>query len=100
MTVDDARYFGPMSSDDGITPDRPEADGLAEPQLSTDQIEGARLLGNEARHRLRSDGFSDAEIDAWAATYYVAKAGGSDEGDDEGLIAFIAAEQSAGRKPI
>ena len=33
------------------------------------QIEGARLLGNDARERLHADGFDDEQIDAWAETF-------------------------------
>jgi hypothetical protein len=88
-----------MSDRDDITPDMPEDEGLTEPELAIEEIEGARLLGNEARARLRADGFTDEEIDAWADTYYAQSANGRDEGDVEGLVAFIAAEQAAGRSP-
>jgi hypothetical protein len=87
-----------MNGDD-ITPERPDAEGLAEPELTIDEEEGARLLANEARHRLRADGFTDSEILAWAETYYATTADGRDEGDVDGLVAFIAAEQAAGRTP-
>jgi len=40
-------------------------------------IEGARLLGNEARDRLHADGFDDAEIDAWAETFIADVGSGS-----------------------
>jgi hypothetical protein len=88
-----------MSNGDDITPERPEAEGLVEPELSTEEIEGARLLGNEARHRLRADGFTDTEIDAWANIYYRTADDGRDEGDVDGLVAFIHAEEAAGRRP-
>ena len=90
---------------------RGEPDGLSAPTCPPDEgveparaagrveIEGARLLGNEARGRLRADGFGDDEIDAWANAYYVSGAGGADEGDVDGLIAWIAEEQAAGRQP-
>jgi len=84
---------------DDLTPDMPEDEGIEEPELRTVEIEGARLLGNEARARLRADGFDDDEIDAWANAYYVSSAGGADEGDVDGLIAWIAEEQAAGRSP-
>jgi hypothetical protein len=77
----------------------PEDVGVDEPELGTLEIEGARLLGNDARARLRSDGFDDDEIDAWANAYYVAADGGRDEGDVDGLIAWIAKEQAEGRSP-
>ena len=86
-------------SGDHLTPERPEAEGLVEPELTVDEEEGARLLANEARHRLRAEGFTDAEITAWAKTYYTTTANGRDEGDVDGLVAFVAAEQAAGRAP-
>jgi hypothetical protein len=85
-----------MSDSDGITPETPEAEGLVEPELDIEEIEGDRLLANEARGRLRSDGFTDPEIDAWVRAYYTQAVGGSDEGDVEGLIRFIRAEESSG----
>jgi hypothetical protein len=88
-----------MSDPDGITPEAPDAEGLVEPELRTTEIEGARLLGNEARARLHEDGFTDAQIDGWANTYYTEAVGGTDQGDVEGLIRFIRAEQEAGRGP-
>ena len=92
--------MGAMSGpSDPVTPDMPEDVGVAEPELETTEIEGARLLGNEARARLRADGFDDDEIDAWANAYYVAPDGGSDEGDVDGLVAWIAKEQAEGRTP-
>jgi hypothetical protein len=42
---------------------------VAEEVPELPQIEGARLLGNDARERLRGDGFDDQQIDAWAETF-------------------------------
>ncbi len=86
-----------MTDGDDITPERPEAEGLTRPELTTEEVEGAHLLANEARARLRADGFTDSEIDGWAITYYTMAPGGRDEGDVDGLIAFIAAEESEGQ---
>ncbi len=85
-----------MSDSDGITPETPESEGLVEPELDIEEIEGDRLLANEARGRLRADGFTDSEIDAWVRTYYTQTVGGRDEGDVDGLIRFIRAEESSG----
>jgi hypothetical protein len=87
-----------MTGDD-ITPETPEAEGLAEPELRIEEIEGARLLANEARGRLRGDGFTDDEIDAWALTFYTRPEGGRDEGSTDDLVTFIQAEQASGRGP-
>ena len=84
---------------DDVTPEMPEDEGIIEPELRTEEIEGARLLANEARVRLRADGFDDDEVDAWTRAYYVSTEGGADEGDVDGLVAFIAEEQAAGRTP-
>jgi hypothetical protein len=88
-----------MRGNDDVQPERPEAEGLAEPELTIEEVEGARLFANEVRARLRSDGFTDREIDGWAKLYYTRPEGGTDEGDEDGLIEFIRAEQSAGRGP-
>ena len=61
-----------------------------------EEVEGDRLLANEARGRLRADGFTDAEIDAWVRAYYTQSVGGRDEGDVDGLIRFIRAEETSG----
>jgi hypothetical protein len=80
---------------DPVQPDRPEDEGLREPELPTVDIEGARLLANEARERLHADGFDDEEIEAWVRVYFEQ----GHEGTVEGLIDFIAVEQAAGRRP-
>jgi hypothetical protein len=47
----------------------PEDVGVPEEVPDLPNIEGARLLGNEARRRLHADGFDDEQIDAWAETF-------------------------------
>ena len=49
---------------DAVQPDLPEQEGLAEPELPEVDIEGARLLANEARGRLHADGFDDLAVGA------------------------------------
>lgn len=51
------------------------------------QIEAGRTLGNDARDRLRADGFTDQQIDEWAQTY-VAEVGG---GTVDEFVAWIVA---------
>jgi hypothetical protein len=80
---------------DPVDPDRPEDEGLGEPELPEVDIEGARLLANEARPRLHTAGFDDDEIDAWVRVYFER----GHEGSVDGLVAFIEAEQAAGRNP-
>jgi hypothetical protein len=67
----------------------PEDAGVAEEIPELGQIEGARLLGNEARRRLTRDGFDDAQIDAWAETF-IAEVG-SGEVDD--FVEWIARQE-------
>jgi hypothetical protein len=50
-------------------PASPSDVGVEEEVPDLPQIEGARLLGNDARERLRADGFDDAQIDEWAETF-------------------------------
>jgi hypothetical protein len=80
---------------DPVQPDFPEDEGLDEPELPQVDVEGARLLANEARARLRADGFDDDEVDAWVRVYFEQ----GHEGTVEGLLAFIEAEQAQGRTP-
>jgi hypothetical protein len=50
-------------------PTSPADVGVPEEVPELSQIEGARLLGNDARERLHADGFDDAQIDEWAETF-------------------------------
>jgi hypothetical protein len=70
-------------------PLKPEDVGVAEEVPELSQIEGARLLGNDARERLHADGFDDAEIDAWAETFIAENSSGT---VDE-FVAWIAREE-------
>jgi hypothetical protein len=74
------------------TPESPAAAGVPEKVPELAQIEGARLLGNDARARLHADGFDDAQIDAWAETFIAERSSGT---VDE-FVAWIARRQAAG----
>jgi len=52
-----------------LTPEHPHDVGVEEQTPDQSHIEGAELLTNEARHILRSRGFTDREIEEWAWTY-------------------------------
>jgi hypothetical protein len=58
-------------------PRKPEDVGVPEEVPELAQIEGARLLGNDARERLHADGFDDAEIDEWAETFIAENSSGT-----------------------
>ncbi|MDQ1431654.1 MAG: hypothetical protein QOF40_2256 [Actinomycetota bacterium] len=74
------------------TPAKPEDVGVPEEVPELTQIEGARTLGNEARARLRADGFTDAQIDAWAETFIAENSSGT---ADE-FVAWIARQEANG----
>ena len=74
-----------MESNEPV-PESPAQAGVTEEIPSElGQIEGARMLGNDARDRLRADGFTDRQIDQWAETY-VAENGG---GEVDEFVAWI-----------
>jgi hypothetical protein len=52
-----------------LKPETPGEAGLAERLPGPLQVEGAELLANEARDRLRAARFTDEEIDSWAMAY-------------------------------
>jgi hypothetical protein len=72
------------------TPERPRDAGVAETEPEElGQHEGASLLANEARARLKADGFTEAEIESWAETFI------ADEGSGtvEEFVAWIAEQE-------
>jgi hypothetical protein len=78
-----------------LTPEPPEAAGIPEETPPLMQIEGAELLANRARNRLRADGFTDDEVDEWALTYITEEG----SGDVDSFVEWIArAEDVAGRR--
>jgi hypothetical protein len=75
---------------DDLTPERPRDAGVPEEvpeQLSA--IEGARTLANEARARLRADGFTDDQIDQWARTFITE----NDAGTVDDFVAWIRGQE-------
>jgi hypothetical protein len=70
-------------------PAKPQEFGIPEEVPELAQIEGARILGNDARERLHADGFDDAEIDAWAETFIAENSSGT---VDE-FVAWIAGQE-------
>ena len=72
------------------TPETPAEAGVVEETPELSAIEGARILGNDARKRLHADGFTDAQIDAWAETFIAEESSGS----VDQFVAWIAAAGS------
>lgn len=73
-----------------VDPTGPEAQGVPDIQPDPMDLEGARLLANDARPALHAEGFDDEQIDAWATTY-TARFG---SGDTERFLAWIEEEQA------
>ena len=72
------------------TPESPSDAGVEEEVPELMQIEGARMLGNDARQRLHADGFTDTQIDQWAETFIAENS----SGDVDEFIAWIASQEA------
>jgi hypothetical protein len=70
---------------DDLEPLWPSAVGVAHPRPRIEDIEGERLLENEARARLEADGFTDAQILGWVGAFFAAR----HAGEVEDLIEWI-----------
>jgi hypothetical protein len=73
------------------TPESPRDAGVAE--TGPDELgqhESASLLANEARERLRADGFTDSQIGRWAETF-IAERG---SGDADEFVAWIIEQEN------
>jgi len=73
-------------------PASPADVGVPEETPDLPQIEGARLLGNDARERLRADGFDDQQIDEWAETFIAEVSSGT----VDQFVAWISQRERAG----
>jgi hypothetical protein len=72
-----------------LTPEEPHEAGVPEKLADVSHEEGARILGDEARERLKDRGFSDQQIREWAETYIAEEGSGS----VEGLIEWIGRQE-------
>lgn len=72
-----------------IEPERPKEAGVEEATPPTMQVEGARVLADDAKPLLEGKGFSDDQIRRWADTY-IADVG---SGDVNSFIAWIDEQQ-------
>jgi len=75
-----------------LTPEEPHEAGVPEKTADASHEEGARILADEARNRLKNQGFTDKQIREWAETY-VADEG---SGDVDTFIAWIAEQERSG----
>jgi hypothetical protein len=74
-----------------IQPGAPGDFGVAEPELTTEQIEPSRLLANEVRDRLQGAGLSNDQINDWADAFFATH----DEGGGAEFLAWIQAQQTS-----
>ena len=74
-----------------IEPERPNESGVEESTPPTMQVEGARVLADDAKPLLEGKGFTDDQIRRWADTY-IAEAG---SGDVESFVAWIDRQQQS-----
>ena len=80
------------AGDDDLEPEFPDEAGVEVPRLPIEKVESERLLDNEVRARLESDGFSDDQILRWVEAYFAEH----DEGEADDVVAWIR-EQEARR---
>ncbi len=62
-----AHAAGP--DDEELVPEPPREAGVDEAEPEAMQVEGARLLADQARERLHAQGFADEQIRLWAGAY-------------------------------
>jgi hypothetical protein len=72
-----------------LTPEEPHEAGVPEKLADASHEEGARILADEARDRLKDRGFTDEQIREWAETYIADEGSGS----VDGLIEWIARQE-------
>jgi len=72
-----------------LEPEEPHEAGVPERVADPSHEEGARILADEARERLKDRGFTEQQIREWAETYIAAEGSGS----VDGLIAWIADQE-------
>ena len=73
-----------------VHPERPEDAGVEERTPPAMQIEGARVLADDAKPLLEGRGFSEEQIREWADTY-IAEVG---SGDVHSFVRWIEAKES------
>ena len=75
-----------------LRPEEPHEAGVPEKVADQSHEEGARILADEARDRLKERGFTDQQIREWAETY-IADEG---SGDVDSFITWIEEQERSG----
>jgi hypothetical protein len=76
-----------------LTPEEPHEAGVPEKLADQSHEEGARILADEARDKLKDRGFTDEQIREWAETYIADEGSGS----VEDLIEWIGRQEHGQR---
>lgn len=74
-----------------IEPERPHESGVEESTPPTMQVEGARVLADDAKPLLEGKGFSDDQVRRWADAY-IAEVG---SGDVTSFVTWIDRQQQS-----
>ena len=78
------------SRGDGLEPEYPDEAGVDVPRVPIERVEPERMLENEVRARLESDGFSDDQILRWVEAYFASH----DEGEADDVVAWIRQQET------
>jgi hypothetical protein len=85
------RADGPR--DKGLQAESPDDAGVDVPPVPIEKVETERLLENEVRARLETDGFTDDQILRWVEAYFAEH----DEGEPDEVVAWIRDQESPAR---
>ena len=78
------------SRGDGLEPEYPDEAGVDVPRVPIERVEPERMLENEVRARLESDGFSDDQILRWVEAYFASH----DQGEADDVVAWIRQQET------
>jgi hypothetical protein len=91
MAAPESEHRG--SRDEGLQPESPAEAGVDVPSVPIENVETERLVENEVRARLETDGFSDEQILRWLEAYFAQH----DEGEPDEVVAWIRDQESRAR---
>lgn len=76
-------------ADPNLEPEEPHEAGVSEAEPDVSHVEAARLLADQARGRLRDQGFDEEEIRKWAEAYSRER----ESGDVDDFVEWIAQQE-------
>jgi hypothetical protein len=83
---------GGTAGDDGLAPEFPDEAGVDVEPVTIERVEPERMVENEVRARLESDGFTDDQILRWVEAYFDEHG----EGEADDIVAWIREREAAG----